>query len=112
MLVFASTSLVLGSVVMSRRGKSSDEETEKERVLRDRKRTACGALSVSYENSNPFMAMRGKMQYLYDEKNVAYLDTRNNVGHVGWQNPKWCKAVREQLETFNANSRYLHPIRA
>ena len=113
MLVFASASVVLGSVVMSRRGKSKKgEETEKERVLRVRKRSTCGAMSISYENSSPLMAIRGEMQYLYDEKNVAYLDTRNNVGHVGWQNPKWCEAVREQLETFNANSRYLHPIRA
>jgi ethanolamine-phosphate phospho-lyase len=120
MFVFALTIIVLGSVVISRRSDTEREEEEekeeieeeKERVLRVRKRTSCGAQSISYENSDPFMAMRGEMQYLYDEKNIAYLDTRNNVGHVGWQHPKWCKAVRDQLETFNANSRYIHPRRA
>ena len=113
MLVFASASMVLGSVVMSRRGKSKkSEETEKARVLKIRKRTSCNAQSISYENSDALMAIRGEMQYIYDEKGIAYLDTRNNVGHVGWQNPKWCKAVQEQLETFNGNSRYLHPKRA
>ena len=46
---------------------------------------------------------------LWDEDGVRYLDTRNNVAHVGHQNPEVVLAVQKQVATLNTNTRYLHP---
>eukprot|EP00937_MAST-01D_sp_MAST-1D-sp2_P005057 g5057.t1 len=76
-----------------------------------RKRHFCDAQSVSYENTDPFMCVRGERQYLYDETGAQYLDTRNNVAHVGHSHPRVAAAVSQQVSTINTNSRYLHPNR-
>ena len=76
-----------------------------------RKRHFCDAQSVSYENTDPFLCVRGAGQYLFDEHGAQYLDTRNNVAHVGHANPRVASAVAQQVATLNTNSRYLHPNR-
>uniref|UniRef100_A0A7S2S0Z9 Uncharacterized protein n=1 Tax=Mucochytrium quahogii TaxID=96639 RepID=A0A7S2S0Z9_9STRA len=81
----------------------------KEQVWQMRTKLFCQAQSVSYSNSDPLMIVQGKGQYLYDENGVEYLDSRNNVGHVGWQNESVVGAVERQLEKCNSNTRYLHP---
>ena len=48
-------------------------------------------------------------QYLVDETGAEYLDTRNNVCHVGHCHPAVVKAVCEQVAKVNSNTRYLHP---
>ena len=55
------------------------------------------------------MIVRGSGSSLYDESGVAYLDTRNNVCHVGHCHPKVVAAVSAQAAAVNTNSRYLHP---
>lgn len=55
----------------------------KAEVLSLRRQLLCKAQSISYANTDPLMIMRGEGQYLYDQDGVAYLDTRNNVPHVG-----------------------------
>jgi 4-aminobutyrate aminotransferase-like enzyme len=71
----------------------------------------CGAQSISYENADPLMAVRGDMQYIVDDEGRRFLDTRNNVGHVGWQHPDVVGAVQRQAAMLNCNQRYLHPNR-
>ena len=44
-----------------------------------------------------------------DETGTSYLDTRNNVAHVGHQNPAVVAAVQRQVAVLNTNTRYLHP---
>jgi ethanolamine-phosphate phospho-lyase len=44
-----------------------------------------------------------------DEKGASYLDTRNNVAHVGHGNPYVVNAIQTQLSKLNTNTRYLHP---
>ncbi|CAK9033653.1 unnamed protein product, partial [Durusdinium trenchii] len=39
----------------------------------------------------------------------SYLDTRNNVCHVGHSHPRVARAVAQQVEQLNTNTRYLHP---
>lgn len=46
---------------------------------------------------------------MIDEKGTAYLDTRNNVAHVGHGNRYVVKAIQKQLSILNTNTRYLHP---
>lgn len=52
---------------------------------------------------------QGSKSHLIDHNGTKYLDTRNNVAHVGHQNPNVIQAVTKQLSTLNTNSRYLHP---
>ena len=80
-------------------------------VLAKRRRMFCGAQSISYENADPLMAVRGDMQYIVDDEGRRFLDTRNNVGHVGWQHPDVVGAVQRQAAMLNCNQRYLHPNR-
>ncbi len=54
---------------------------------------------------------RGNGSYLVDEQGRRYLDSRNNVAHVGHQHPKWIAAVCEQCAITNTNARYLHRAR-
>jgi ethanolamine-phosphate phospho-lyase len=57
---------------------------------------------------NPFF-YQGHGSKLIDECGNEYLDTRNNVAHVGHGNPAVVDAVSTQLTILNTNTRYLHP---
>ena len=81
----------------------------KTQIINLRKQNFPTSLSISYENTEPLYITHGKGSYLYDDQNNKYLDTRNNVCHVGHQNPKVVKAVCEQVSILNTNTRYLHP---
>ena len=87
------------------------EKLTKKEVLELRRKFFCDAQSISYENSNPLFATKAKGQYIYDSDGTEYLDTRNNVGHVGWQNPIVLSAIQRQLSKVNSNSRYIHNFR-
>ncbi|MFZ6013202.1 MAG: aminotransferase class III-fold pyridoxal phosphate-dependent enzyme, partial [Bacteroidota bacterium] len=63
-------------------------------------------LSLSYRE--PIKMVRGYMQYLYDETGRRYLDTVNNVPHVGHENSRVVKAGQRQMAVLNTNTRYLH----
>ena len=89
----------------------NDIQNVKAITLSKRLKYFCPAQSISYKNTNPLMAMTTFMQHVIDDQGIKYLDTRNNVGHVGWQHPHIVKAVQEQTSRCNANSRYLHPKR-
>lgn len=64
------------------------------------------SLSLSYEK--PLKIVRGKMQYLIDEFGQKYLDTVNNVAHVGHEHPKVVEAGQQQMSILNTNTRYLN----
>jgi 4-aminobutyrate aminotransferase-like enzyme len=71
------------------------------------RRTLLGKnLSVSY--AQPLKLVRGWRQYLYDDAGRTYLDVYNNVPLVGHSHPRVVRAVQEQLELLNTNTRYLH----
>lgn len=64
-------------------------------------------LSLSYHD--PLQIVRGEGPYLIDTKGRKYLDTVNNVNHVGHQHPKVVQAAQSQMSLLNTNTRYLHP---
>jgi 4-aminobutyrate aminotransferase-like enzyme len=64
------------------------------------------SLSIGYRD--PVRLARGWMQYLYDHEGRRYLDAYNNVPHVGHCHPRVVRAVAEQLQVLNTNTRYLH----
>ena len=65
-------------------------------------------LSVSY--NVPLVILRGHKQFLYDETGRRYLDTVNNVAHVGHEHPRLGKIAAAQIQLLNTNTRYLHPL--
>ena len=77
-----------------------------EEILRLRRETLNPALSVSYRR--PLKIVRGERQYLYDENGQPYLDTVNNVAHVGHGHPRVVAAAARQMAVLNTNTRYLH----
>ena len=54
------------------------------------------------------MLVRIRAQWLFDEKGVGYLDTRNNVPHVGHSHPHVAQAVAKQARLPVASMRRPH----
>jgi 4-aminobutyrate aminotransferase-like enzyme len=52
--------------------------------------------------------VRGDGAFLVDVNGRKYLDTVNNVAHVGHEHPRVVKAGQEQMAILNTNTRYLH----
>jgi 4-aminobutyrate aminotransferase-like enzyme len=76
-------------------------------ALRDFRKTHLGkGMSLSYQQ--PLQMVRGMGAYLIDQFGAAYLDTVNNVAHVGHEHPFVVKAGQDQMALLNTNTRYLH----
>ncbi len=75
-------------------------------LLAKRKKQLGYNLSLSYQQ--PLHILRGWGAYLLDHSGRRYLDTVNNVAHVGHEHPKVVAAGQRQLAVLNTNTRYLH----
>ncbi|WP_150452604.1 aminotransferase class III-fold pyridoxal phosphate-dependent enzyme [Arenibacter lacus] len=64
--------------------------------------------SLSLQYKEPIKMVRGAGPYLMDQYGRKYLDTVNNVAHVGHEHPAVVTAGQEQMALINTNSRYLH----
>ena len=64
--------------------------------------------SLKLHYNNPIRIVRGAGQYLIDNTGRLYLDTVNNVAHVGHENPEIVMAGQKQMAVLNTNTRYLH----
>ncbi len=64
------------------------------------------SLSLSYQE--PLHIVRGNGAFLIDDEGRKYLDTVNNVAHVGHEHPRVVRAGQEQMAVLNTNTRYLH----
>ncbi|MCK0179739.1 aminotransferase class III-fold pyridoxal phosphate-dependent enzyme [Flavobacteriaceae bacterium S0862] len=64
--------------------------------------------SLSLQYKTPIKMVRGAGVYLMDQYAQKYLDTVNNVAHVGHEHYDVVKAGQEQMALINTNSRYLH----
>jgi len=82
---------------------------DKAALLAQRRRNFCPAQSISYANTDPLLVVRGRACTLVDEAGRCFLDTRNNVAHVGHAHPAVADAVASQVAELNTNTRYLHP---
>ena len=77
------------------------------KALRDFRKTHLGkGMSLSYQQ--PIQMVRGMGAYLVDQFGATYLDTVNNVAHVGHEHPFVVKAGQDQMALLNTNTRYLH----
>ncbi|MDA3904846.1 MAG: aminotransferase class III-fold pyridoxal phosphate-dependent enzyme [Bacteroidales bacterium] len=64
------------------------------------------SLSLSY--ISPLKIERGSGVFLMDKSGRKYLDTVNNVAHVGHEHPRIVSAAQAQVAVLNTNTRYLH----
>ncbi len=85
---------------------SSEENISNENLIDFRKEHLGKGLSLSY--NNPLHIVRGEGVYLVDTNGQKYLDTVNNVNHVGHQHPKVVAAGQKQMAVLTTNTRYLH----
>ncbi|WP_310991159.1 aminotransferase class III-fold pyridoxal phosphate-dependent enzyme [Aequorivita marina] len=85
---------------------SSSHNEEEQNMIRFRKDHLGKGLSLSYDE--PLHIVRGEGVFLIDNKGRKYLDTVNNVNHVGHQHPKVVAAGQKQMAVLNTNTRYLH----
>ncbi|WP_197040814.1 aminotransferase class III-fold pyridoxal phosphate-dependent enzyme [Pseudonocardia halophobica] len=59
--------------------------------------------------ARPMNLVRGRDVWFYDEDGLAYLDSLNNVTHVGHAEPRVAAASHRQMRTLNTNSRFVYP---
>ena len=85
---------------------TSKERISEEKIINFRKDHLGKGLSLSYDK--PLHIVRGEDVYLIDIEGRKYLDTVNNVNHVGHQHPKVVAAGQKQMAVLNTNTRYLH----
>ena len=83
-----------------------------ERMHALRRAVACPAQSVSYANADPLLIVGGRGARLVDVRGRRFLDTRNNVAHVGHAHPLVQGAVAAAMTAPCTNTRYLHPNHA
>ncbi len=75
-------------------------------IISYRKEHLGKGMSLSY--TEPIQMVRGMGAYLIDQSGTTYLDTVNNVAHVGHEHLSVVKAGQEQMALLNTNTRYLH----
>lgn len=85
---------------------ASKKEDPVEKILQVRKEKLGSGLSISYHK--PLHIVRGYHQYLYDTAGRRFLDTVNNVAHVGHEHPRLVRLAQQQMAVLNTNTRYLH----
>jgi 4-aminobutyrate aminotransferase-like enzyme len=105
-LVGCGYAAILAIAARRRRNRPS---TLKQTLIEARHRDFCAAQSVSYSNGDPLVIVEGRGATLIDDEGREFLDTRNNVPHVGHAHPHVAAAVAKQVAKLNTNTRYLHP---
>ncbi len=80
--------------------------TPKKELINFREKHLGKSLSLHYKD--PLKIVRGDGIYLMDEYGYKYLDTINNVAHVGHEHPAITKAAQDQIPVLNTNTRYVH----
>ena len=61
-----------------------------------------------YYYQNPINLVRSKAQWFYDDKGRKFLDSLNNVTHVGHCHPKVVEAISQQAKMLNTNTRLVY----
>lgn len=94
------------NVLFKYEGLNEHQKESNVELIEFRKNHIGKGLSLSYKK--PLKIVRGSGVYLIDDSGRKYLDTVNNVAHVGHEHPRVVKAGQEQMAVLNTNSRYLH----
>lgn len=81
-------------------------DSAQEELIAYRKQHLGASLSLSYDE--PLNIVRGEGAYLIDSSGRKFLDTVNNVAHVGHEHSRVVNAGQAQMALINTNTRYLH----
>ena len=87
-------------------GEGEQAELETASLLERRRLDLGPSLSVSYRK--PLTIVRGTGTWLVDHTGRHFLDSVNNVCHVGHAHPHVVEAIARQAALLNTNTRYLH----
>ncbi|MDD3722214.1 MAG: aminotransferase class III-fold pyridoxal phosphate-dependent enzyme [Lutibacter sp.] len=87
-------------------GLQKNETISNDELIAYRKQHLGKSLSLQYQV--PIKMVRGAGPYILDQFGKKYLDTVNNVAHVGHEHYAVVKAGQEQMALLNTNTRYLH----
>jgi len=94
------------NLLFNSQGLQKNETVSNDELIAYRKQHLGKSLSLQY--NVPIKMVRGTGQYILDQFGKKYLDTVNNVAHVGHEHYSVVKAGQEQMALINTNSRYLH----
>jgi len=84
-------------------------EASLEEMLQHRLKVLGPNLSIAHQI--PMHFVRGWKCRLYTTDGTAFLDTRNNIAHVGHEHSRVVRAGMDQMAVLNTNTRYLHALR-
>ena len=84
----------------------NDKHESDEELRKYRHKNLGKSLKLHYDK--PIHIVRGEGVYLIDYYGRKYLDTVNNVAHVGHENESVVSEGQNQMSILNTNSRYLH----
>lgn len=84
-------------------------EPSPKEMLQHRQKVLGPNLSVS--RKHPLHIVCGWKSNLYAADGASFLDTRNNIAHVGHEHPRIVMAGQKQMAVLNTNTRYLHALR-
>jgi len=94
------------NLLFKTKGFQTKKTTSNSELVNFRKQHLGKSLSLQY--NTPIKMVRGNGAYLINENGIKYLDTVNNVAHVGHEHFSVVKAGQQQMALLNTNSRYLH----
>ncbi|MEP1097014.1 MAG: aminotransferase class III-fold pyridoxal phosphate-dependent enzyme [Cyclobacteriaceae bacterium] len=95
------------NLLFQREELNQQTESDDTALIKFRKDHLGKGLSLSY--NEPLKMVRGDGACLIDSAGRRYLDTVNNVAHVGHEHPRVVEAGQKQMAVLNTNTRYLHP---
>ncbi|ASY72932.1 aminotransferase class III-fold pyridoxal phosphate-dependent enzyme [Sinorhizobium fredii] len=81
---------------------------DKAALITRRERMLGRNMSLFYED--PEHLVRGEGVWLRDADGRRYLDSYNNVPHVGHSHPRVVEAITRQVSALNTHTRYLQDI--
>lgn len=81
--------------------------SSKARMMMARRERLLGPNNPTFYD-DPVHFVRGEGVWLFDADGRRYLDTYNNVAHVGHCHPAVVEAISRQAGILNTHSRYLH----
>ncbi|WP_262703163.1 MULTISPECIES: aminotransferase class III-fold pyridoxal phosphate-dependent enzyme [Streptomyces] len=86
-------------------------EPDREPILDDVLAIRSRHIARSQRNyyARPMNLVRGRDVWFYDEDGLGYLDSLNNVTHVGHAEPRVTAAALRQMRKLNTNSRFVYP---
>jgi 4-aminobutyrate aminotransferase-like enzyme/Ser/Thr protein kinase RdoA (MazF antagonist) len=94
------------NLLFNQPGLKSSPAVDASHTLVYRKEHLGKSLSLSY--NDPLKIVRGDGAFLIDPMGRRFLDTVNNVAHVGHEHPRVVRAGQQQMAVLNTNTRYLH----